>query len=47
MAIVSPSAGPPGLFPYAYELGLCRLREECGLEPAEYPTTRMENSVRR
>ncbi|WHM41314.1 S66 peptidase family protein [Streptomyces sp. BPTC-684] len=40
IAIVSPSAGLPALFPLPYELGLRRLREEFGLEPVEYPTTR-------
>jgi muramoyltetrapeptide carboxypeptidase LdcA involved in peptidoglycan recycling len=37
VAVVSPSAGLPGLFPHVYELGLRRLREEFGLEPVEYP----------
>lgn len=41
VAVVSPSAGLPGLFPEVYELGLRRLREEFGLEPVEYPTTRV------
>ncbi|GGM19646.1 LD-carboxypeptidase [Micromonospora sonchi] len=41
VAVVSPSAGLPGLFPHVYELGLRRLREEYGLEPVEYPTTRI------
>ncbi|MEV4655382.1 S66 peptidase family protein [Micromonospora sp. NPDC049301] len=41
VAVVSPSAGLPGLFPHVYELGLRRLREEFGLEPVEYPTTRV------
>ncbi|MFJ5667045.1 S66 peptidase family protein [Micromonospora chalcea] len=41
VAVVSPSAGLPGLFPHVYELGLCRLRDELGLEPVEYPTTRV------
>ncbi|MEU8217584.1 S66 peptidase family protein [Micromonospora taraxaci] len=41
VAVVSPSAGLPGLFPHVYELGLRRLREEFGLEPVEYPTTRI------
>ncbi|PZG19334.1 LD-carboxypeptidase [Micromonospora craterilacus] len=41
VAVVSPSAGLPGLFPQVYELGLRRLREEYGLEPVEYPTTRI------
>ncbi|NES14315.1 MULTISPECIES: S66 peptidase family protein [Micromonospora] len=40
VAIVSPSAGLSGLFPHVHELGLRRLREEFGLEPVEYPTTR-------
>ncbi|PZF91466.1 S66 family peptidase [Micromonospora deserti] len=41
VAVVSPSAGLPGLFPHVYELGLRRLREGFGLEPVEYPTTRV------
>ncbi|RIV39487.1 S66 family peptidase [Micromonospora radicis] len=41
VAVVSPSAGLPALFPHVYELGLRRLREEYGLEPVEYPTTRI------
>ncbi|WP_042364773.1 S66 family peptidase [Streptacidiphilus neutrinimicus] len=40
VAVVSPSAGLPGLFPAPYELGLRRLAEEFGLVPVEYPTTR-------
>ncbi|MGW0839937.1 S66 family peptidase [Streptomyces sp. NPDC002787] len=40
VAVVSPGAGLPELFPRPYELGLERLREEYGLEPVEYPTTR-------
>ncbi|MDX2825587.1 LD-carboxypeptidase [Streptomyces ipomoeae] len=40
VAVISPSAGLPELFPRPYELGLKRLREEYGLEPVEYPTTR-------
>ncbi|MDL5200906.1 S66 peptidase family protein [Streptomyces sp. ALI-76-A] len=40
VAVVSPSAGLPGVFPLPYELGLERLRTEYGLEPVEYPTTR-------
>lgn len=40
VAVVSPSAGLPALFPHVYELGLRRLREEFDLEPVEYPTTR-------
>ncbi|TDC78098.1 LD-carboxypeptidase [Micromonospora sp. KC606] len=41
VAVVSPSAGLPALFPHVYELGLRRLREEFGLEPVEFPTTRL------
>jgi len=41
VAIVSPSAGLPGLFPRPYELGLRRLRDDFGLVPVEYPTTRV------
>ncbi|TDC29544.1 LD-carboxypeptidase [Micromonospora sp. 15K316] len=41
VAVVSPSAGLPALFPHVYELGLRRLREEFDLEPVEYPTTRV------
>jgi muramoyltetrapeptide carboxypeptidase LdcA involved in peptidoglycan recycling len=40
VAIVSPSRGLPELFPLPYELGLRRLREDFGLNPVEYPTTR-------
>ena len=40
VAVVSPSNGLPGIFPLPYELGLRRLREDFGLEPVEYPTTR-------
>jgi muramoyltetrapeptide carboxypeptidase LdcA involved in peptidoglycan recycling len=40
VAVVSPSFAAPGAFPAQHELGLRRLREELGLEPVEYPTTR-------
>jgi muramoyltetrapeptide carboxypeptidase LdcA involved in peptidoglycan recycling len=40
VAIVSPSWAGPGMFPAVHELGLQRLREELGLVPVEYPTTR-------
>src|SRR5262245_13997049 len=45
VAIVSPSAGLPQIFPEVYELGLRRLREEIGLIPVEYPTTRVMQST--
>lgn len=40
MAVLSPSAGLPAVFPHVYELGLRRLRDELGLVPVEFPTTR-------
>lgn len=45
VAVVSPSSGLPGLLPLPYELGLRRLREEFGLEPVEYPSTRRMGST--
>ncbi|GGV67295.1 LD-carboxypeptidase [Streptomyces griseoloalbus] len=47
VAVISPSAGLPGLFPLPYELGLERLREDYGLEPVEYPATRTMGSTPR
>ncbi|CAL9392790.1 Microcin C7 self-immunity protein MccF [Streptomyces sp. enrichment culture] len=47
VAVISPSAGLPGLFPFPYELGLERLRGEFGLEPVEYPATRKMGSTPR
>ena len=41
VAIVSPSAGLPGLFPWVHELGLERLANNFELVPKEYPTTRI------
>jgi muramoyltetrapeptide carboxypeptidase LdcA involved in peptidoglycan recycling len=40
VAVVSPSAGLPGLFPWVQDLGLSRMRDVLGLVPVEYPTTR-------
>jgi muramoyltetrapeptide carboxypeptidase LdcA involved in peptidoglycan recycling len=45
VAILSPSAGLPGLFPMPFELGLRRLRGDFGLIPVEYPTTRVLGSA--
>ena len=42
VAIVSPSAGLPAIFPCVYELGLKRLRDVFGLEPVEFPTARKD-----
>jgi muramoyltetrapeptide carboxypeptidase LdcA involved in peptidoglycan recycling len=44
IAVISPSAGMPAVFPDVYELGLRRLREEFGLEPVEYPATRAKDA---
>jgi muramoyltetrapeptide carboxypeptidase LdcA involved in peptidoglycan recycling len=40
VAVVSPSAGSAGRFPAVHEIGMRVLREDFGLEPVEYPTTR-------
>lgn len=40
VAIISPSAGLPSLFPWVQDLGLERLSDVFGLVPLEYPTTR-------
>ncbi|MDF3145372.1 MULTISPECIES: S66 peptidase family protein [unclassified Streptomyces] len=45
IAVISPGAGLPGLFPRPFELGLERLRKDYGLEPVEYPTTRKMGST--
>ncbi|KDN81651.1 S66 family peptidase [Kitasatospora cheerisanensis] len=45
VAVLSPSFGGPGMFPVPYELGLRRLREQFGLEPVEYPTTRKPDAT--
>jgi muramoyltetrapeptide carboxypeptidase LdcA involved in peptidoglycan recycling len=44
VAIISPSAGLPEIFPWVQDLGLKRLSEQFGLFPKEYPTTRKMNS---
>jgi len=41
IAVISPSAGLPAIFPEVFELGLRRLRDDFKLEPVEYPTTRV------
>ena len=40
VAVVSPSVAAPARFPAVHALAMRRLREECGLEPVEYSTTR-------
>ncbi|MDG4763814.1 LD-carboxypeptidase [Solwaraspora sp. WMMD406] len=46
MAVLSPSAGLPAIYPHVYELGLRRLRDQLGLVPVEYPTTRAAHVLR-
>jgi muramoyltetrapeptide carboxypeptidase LdcA involved in peptidoglycan recycling len=41
VAVLSPSAGLPGLYPLPFEAGLRLLRDDFGLVPVEYPTTRV------
>ncbi|GLY98103.1 S66 peptidase family protein [Actinoplanes sp. NBRC 103695] len=40
MAVVSPSFAAPGPFPELHEQAMRRLRDELGLVPVEFPTTR-------
>lgn len=40
VAVVSPSFAAPGAYPHVHEQAMQRLREEFGLLPVEYPTTR-------
>src|SRR5215472_16873718 len=47
VAVVSPSFAAPGPFPEVHELAMTRLREEIGLEPVEYPTTRQLGAPQR
>lgn len=44
VAVVSPSFAAPGKFPAVHELAMRRLRDEFGVEPVEYPTTRRLNA---
>jgi len=44
VAVLSPSFAVPAIFPKVFELGLQRIRNELGLEPVEYPTTRKLNA---
>jgi muramoyltetrapeptide carboxypeptidase LdcA involved in peptidoglycan recycling len=44
VAVLSPSFAAPGRFPHVHELAMRRLRDELGLEPVEYPTTRTVGS---
>lgn len=44
VAVLSPPAGLPEMFPRPFELGLARLRDEYGLVPVEYPATRRRDT---
>ena len=44
IAVLSPAAGLPAVFPHVYELGLSRLRDTYGVVPVEYPTTRQPDA---
>lgn len=44
VAILSPSNGLPGLFPWVQDYGLKRLKDDFGLISVEYPTTRQMGS---
>src|SRR5256885_10373945 len=44
VAILSPSGGLPEIFPDVFNLGLRRMKDIFGLEPVEYPTTRILHS---
>jgi muramoyltetrapeptide carboxypeptidase LdcA involved in peptidoglycan recycling len=47
VAVVSPSFAAPGAFPAIHERAMRCLRDEFGLEPVEYPTTRRLGSTAR
>jgi muramoyltetrapeptide carboxypeptidase LdcA involved in peptidoglycan recycling len=44
VAVVSPSFAAPALFPAVHERAMRRLRDDLGLQPVEYPTTRRLNA---
>jgi muramoyltetrapeptide carboxypeptidase LdcA involved in peptidoglycan recycling len=44
VAVVSPSFAAPGRLPAVHELAMQRLKDELGLVPVEYPTTRQLDS---
>lgn len=45
VAVLSPSAGLPGIFPWVQDRGLARMQEQFGIAPKEYPTTRKMGST--
>lgn len=44
VAVLSPGSALPEVFPHPFDLGLRRLRDDFGLEPVEYPTTRRQGT---
>lgn len=44
VAVLSPSFAAPGYAPAVHEQALRRIRDDLGLEPVEYPTTRMRGA---
>jgi muramoyltetrapeptide carboxypeptidase LdcA involved in peptidoglycan recycling len=44
VAVLSPSWAAPAVFPAVHETAMRRLREELGVEPVEFPTTRMSGA---
>src|SRR4051794_24210760 len=44
VAVVSPSFAAPALFPERHEVAMRRLREDIGVEPVEFPTTRRRDA---
>lgn len=44
VAILSPSSAAPAVWPHVFELGIKRLKEEFGLIPVEYPTTKKKGA---
>ena len=44
VAVLSPSAALPAVYPHVHELGLRRLVDAFGLVPVEFPTTRQLGS---
>ena len=46
VAILSPSRAAPGVFPEVHEIGMRVLREQLGLVPVEFPTTRQTDASR-
>lgn len=47
VAVLSPSSALPAIYPAPFELGLRRLQDRFGLQPVEFPTTRLWGSTPR